>query len=283
MSPAVLRRRGLQVRGLMSPVIEAGPQQADAAVVFVHGNPGSSEDWAALLAQTGEFARAVAFDMPGFGQADKPADFPYTIDGYAGHLAALLDELGIRRVHLVLHDFGGPWGLAWAAAHPQALASVTLINTGVLPGYRWHYLAQIWRRPLLGEMFQAMATRGAFGLLLKHGNPRGLPREFVDRMYRDYDAGTRRAVLRLYRASGDVAGYSQQVIAALGPLPIPALVIWGRHDPYIPVAFAHRQRLAFPGAAVQVLDGSGHWPMADDPEAVRASLIPFLAAQTAHG
>jgi hypothetical protein len=43
--------------------------------------------------------------------------------------------------------------MAWAAAHPTAFASATLINIGVLPGYHWHYLARIWRTPLLGELF----------------------------------------------------------------------------------------------------------------------------------
>jgi pimeloyl-ACP methyl ester carboxylesterase len=122
--------------------------------------------------------------MPGFGQADKPADFSYTVQGYADYLAGLIQALGIRRVHLVLHDFGGPWGLAWAAAHPDSFASVVLINTGLLLGYRWHYLARIWRMPMIGELFQMTATRPGFHLLLKHGNPRGLPREFVDRKSR---------------------------------------------------------------------------------------------------
>jgi pimeloyl-ACP methyl ester carboxylesterase len=139
--------------------------------------------------------------MPGFGRADKPDDFEYTVQGYARFLAGAMDALGIRRAHLVLHDFGGPWGLSWAAANPDALASVVLVNTGVLTGYRWHYLARIWRAPVLGELFQLTATLPAFRLLLRHGNPRGLPRDFVERMYRDYDRGTKRAVLRLYRAT----------------------------------------------------------------------------------
>ena len=67
-----LRRGHLTVDGLRTPVIEAGPDVASEAVVFLHGNPGSSSDWADLVARTGEFGRAVAFDMPGFGRADKP-------------------------------------------------------------------------------------------------------------------------------------------------------------------------------------------------------------------
>src|SRR5262245_21773377 len=113
-----VRQRVVRVAGVRSPVLEAGPPAAEEAVVFVHGNPGSSGDWEELVGRVGEFGRAVALDMPGFGRADKPDDFDYTVSGYAGHLGGCLAELEVRRAHLVLHDFGGPWSLAWAAAHP---------------------------------------------------------------------------------------------------------------------------------------------------------------------
>jgi pimeloyl-ACP methyl ester carboxylesterase len=275
-----IRSREIRVAGIRSPLLEAGSADQEEAAVFVHGNPGSSEDWRELVARTGEFARAVAADMPGFGRADKPDDFDYTVAGYARHLDALLGELRIRRAHLVLHDFGGPWGLAWAAAHPDNFASVTLINIGVMPGYRWHYLAKIWRTPLLGELFMATSTRAGFRFSLKHGNPRGLPREFVDRMYRDFDRGTRRAILRLYRATDDPGGEPARLLAAaLRPLDRPALVLWGKHDPYVPATFAERQREVFPRARIILLENSGHWPFADDPGGVAGEVIPFLRSQ----
>lgn len=277
-STAVRRTESI-ADGIRSPVLEAGPRGATEAVVLLHGNPGSSEDWSDLVPRIGEFARAVAPDMPGFGRADKPRQFSYTVEGYARHLDALLKVRGIQRVHLVLHDFGGPWGLAWAATHPDRFASVTLINIGVMPGYRWHYLAKIWRMPLLGELFMATSSRSGFGLLLRHGNPRRLPEAFIDRCYRDFDAGTRRAVLRLYRATNPGGAEAEQLASALRPLDRPALVVWGAHDPYLSVRWAERQREVFPGARVAVLEGSGHWPFVDDPEGVASEVIPFLRAQ----
>ena len=276
MATTTLTRTVLDVDGIRAPLLQAGPPDATEAVVFVHGNPGSSQDWERLLQRVGRLARAVAWDHPGFGRADKPADFPYTIHGYAAHLARCLDALGITRVHLVGHDWGGPWGLRWADDHPHSLASATMINSGVLLGYRWHYLARIWRTPVLGEVFTATTTRAGFGLLLRHGNPRGLPRAFVDRMYADLDRGTRRAILALYRATPDPAGGLAQIAAALRPLDRPALVVWGRHDPYIPVEQAERQRQAFPRARVVILDDSGHWPFADNPEGVEEPVLDFL-------
>jgi len=279
---APLRTGSIRVAGVRSALIEAGPQDVREAVVFVHGNPGSSLDWVDLAQVVGAFGRAVAFDMPGFGRADKPADLDYTVEGYARHLGGALDELGVRRAHLVLHDFGGPWGLSWAIAHPEAFGSVTLINIGVPLDYRWHYLARIWRTPLLGELFMATTTRARFRLLLKHGNPRGLPRTFVDRMYDDFDRGTRRAVLRLYRATSDPAGMARRMADALRQIPRPALVVWGKHDPYLPLALAERQREVFPDAEVVILERSGHWPFADDPGGVARAVMPFLRRVMGH-
>ncbi|MGA2924475.1 MAG: alpha/beta hydrolase [Solirubrobacteraceae bacterium] len=185
-------------------------------------------------------------------------------------------QLAVHRVHLVAHDFGGPWGLEWAVANPDRLASAVLINTGVLLDYHWHYLARIWRTPIAGEVFQATTTRSGLRIALRHGNPRGLPRAFVDRMYDDIDAGTRRAVRSLYRATDDPAAGARRHQRALAPLDRPALVVWGAHDPYLPVALAQRQREAFPSAEVAILPDSGHWPFADDPEAVGRRVEAFL-------
>ena len=268
----------VRVAGVRSPTLEAGSAGADEAVVFVHGNPGSSRDWQDLLARVGPFARAIALDMPGFGRADKPAAFDYTVAGYARHLGGALDDLGIRRAHLVLHDFGGPWGLAWAAANPDRFASAVLINTGVLLGYRWHAMARLWRTPVVGEVVQAVSTRWGFRRAMERVNPRGLPAAFVDGMYDDYDRATRRAVLRLYRATSNPGQSAERLAAALRPLDRPALVVWGAQDPFIPVAQAERQRQTFPRAEVVILPGSGHWPYADDPEGVAAVVVPFLRA-----
>jgi pimeloyl-ACP methyl ester carboxylesterase len=267
------------VRGVTSPVLHAGAPEATEAVVFVHGNPGPAEDWRDLVGRTGSFARAVAPDMPGYGDADKPRDWPYTVQGYAAHLDGVLTELGITRAHLVMHDFGGPWGLTWAVAHPEAFASATLVNTGVLLDYRWHHYAKVWRTPGLGELFQATTTRRAFRLLLGRENPR-LPRPALDRLY-DVSRSwpTKRAVLKLYRATPATAMGSLR--DRLRPLDRPALVLWGTGDAYIPWQQAERQPESFPSARIELLEGLGHWPFLEDPARVNESVIPFLREVTA--
>jgi pimeloyl-ACP methyl ester carboxylesterase len=265
------------VNGVRSPVLHAGEPEASEAVVFVHGNPGPKEDWEDLLRRTGVFGRAVAPDMPGYGAADKPADFGYTSDGYAKHLAGIVEQLGINTVHLVMHDFGGAWGLVWAVQHPDAFASATLINTGVLLDYKWHRLARIWRAPVLGEAFMATASKPAFRLLLSHDNPR-LPASEVNRLYdvsREWQ--TKRAVLELYRATP--ASAMGALRAPLRELDRPALVVWGTDDVYIPWQQAERQRESFPSARIELLEGLGHWPFLEDPGHVAELVIPFLRDQ----
>jgi pimeloyl-ACP methyl ester carboxylesterase len=265
------------VNGVRSAVLQAGPDDREEAVVFVHGNPGPKEDWKELLERVGEFARAVAPDMPGYGAADKPRDFRYTVEGYADHLAGVLDQLGIRRAHLVMHDFGGPWGLAWAVRHPDAFASATEINTGVLLDYKWHRYARIWRTPVLGELFQVTATRPAFRLLLGRENPK-LPRAELNRLYEVSKSwGCKRAVLKLYRATPE--SVLAAPAAALMTLDRPALVVWGTEDPYLPREQAERQLDSFPSARIELLEGHAHWPFIEDLERVAQLVVPFLREQ----
>jgi pimeloyl-ACP methyl ester carboxylesterase len=278
-----LRHGRVEVRGGSSPMIEAGPPDAREAVVFVHGNPGSSSDWTALVEATGELGRALAVDMPGFGKADAPAGFGYQVSSYADFLDGALKQLGVDRAHLVLHDFGGPFGLLWGVQHPQAWASVVLINIGVMPGYTWHSMAKRWRTPVLGELVQAWIPRWGWRRTMQKSSPRGLPEDFVDKMYDDYDRVTRQTVLKLYRATPDPGKTAEELGGAVAEMHKPALVVWGAADPFIGVQFAERQREFFDVQETLILDESGHWPFQDDPQAVEAAVVPFLRRQLGAG
>lgn len=282
MTPATTRpaveRTSLLAGSTRTRLLQAGPAEASEAVVCIHGNPGSADDWAGLIAAAAATGRrALSLDLPDFGETIAPDRFEHGVLGYATWLGEALKELGVERAHLVLHDFGGPIGLVWVAMNVDALASITLIDTGILPGYRWHKLARIWRTPVVGELFQATATRRAFRLLLNRNEPRGLPRDFVEAMYDHYDRRTRKAVLALYRDTDDPGSAAPELTKLLAPRDIPALVIWGEGDAYLPSSYAERQREAFPSAEVHVLAASGHWPFADAPETVERLLAEFLA------
>lgn len=265
--------------GIVAPALEAGPREATEAVVFVHGNPGSSRDWTALVGAAGELGRAVAVDMPGFGGAPLPRGFQPEVSAYGAFLQAALERLGVERAHLVLHDFGGAFGLAWGLEHPEAWRSVVLMNFGVMPGYRWHSLAKRWRTPVVGELTQAWIPRWAWRRAMAAANPKGLPLDFVDKMYDDYDRTTRRTVLALYRATPDPGEAAAEIGPALAALHKPALVVWGAQDPYLTADYAERQREFFDVRDLALLPESGHWAFQDDPEGVAAAVLPFLREQ----
>ena len=196
-------------------VFQAGPHQASEAVVFIHGNPGSAADFENLVNQVAPPRRAVAFDIPDFGQSIAAPGFKHTQDEYANFIGDALKALGIRRAHLVLHDLGGPIGLQWASTHTGQVASVTLINTGILAGYKWHRTARVWQTPVAGEILQAAAFRSMFRRVISNQEPKGLPRPFVDEMYDNYDRRTRRAVVvdegwRTGSLSGEIAARVQE-------------------------------------------------------------------------
>ena len=271
----------VEVDGIEDRMLLAGPHEASEAVVFVHGNPGSADDWERLALACGERSlRALALDMPDFGETAAPEGFEHTVAGYATFLDHALGVLRVERAHLVLHDFGGPFGLVWAATHPERVASVTLIDTGILPGYRWHRMARIWRTPVIGELSQALMFRSGFRRALASAEPKGLPREFMDRMYDQYDSRTKKAVLELYRSADDPGAAAAEFAGWMAPRDIPALVIWGERDSYLPSSYAERQREAFPSADVHVLEDSGHWPFVDAADTVERLLLDHLTKLT---
>lgn len=272
-----VKRTRVAAGGTQPRVLQAGPLDAAEAVVFVHGNPGSCDDWERLAGALGATGvRAVAVDLPDFGETIAPPGFAHDVPAYAGFLDEALGALGVERVHLVVHDFGGPIGLVWAAMHVERVASVTLIDTGILPGYRWHRLARLWRTPVLGELFQAISTPRVLRRMIGRGEPSGLPQPFLDTMAGHYDKRTRAAVLKLYRATDDPGAAATEFADFMASKDIPALVIWGEHDAYLPASYAPRQRDAFPSADVHVLPASGHWPFADAPETVERLLVGFV-------
>ncbi|MGN6187592.1 MAG: alpha/beta fold hydrolase, partial [Conexibacter sp.] len=102
---AAVRRTRIRAGGTQPRVLEAGPADAAEAVVFVHGNPGSCDDWERLAGALGAIGvRAVALDLPDFGETIAPAGFRHDVPTYAQFVSDALDVLGVERVHLAIHD-----------------------------------------------------------------------------------------------------------------------------------------------------------------------------------
>ena len=270
----MIETRRMTVEGLNTSVLVGGSGTPGEAVVFVHGNPDSGEDWMPLMTRVASVATVVAPDLPGFGNCDPRRDGDYTIYSYGRFLDRVISHLGIDRVHLVAHDFGGPFAAAWAADHPRKVASVTFINTGLLLGYRWHRMARIWRTPIAGEISMKLINPRTTVKLLARENP-GLSLDWVQTIVRHLlPEKTRRAVLRLYRSTRP--GDMEQLAARLRQHDHDALVLFGDADSYIPVEQTRRQVEAFPRVDVKILPGLGHWSWLENTDAVAEPLLTFL-------
>ena len=270
----MIETRRMTVEGLTTSVLVGGSGTPGEAVVFVHGNPDSGEDWMPLMTRVASIATVVAPDLPGFGNCDPRRDGDYTIYSYGRFLDGVISHLGIDRVHLVAHDFGGPFAAAWAADHPRKVASVTFVNTGLLLGYRWHRMARIWRTPIAGEISMKLINPRTTVKLLARENP-GLSLDWVQTIVRHLlPEKTRRAVLRLYRSTRP--GDMEQLAARLRQHDHDALVLFGDADSYIPVEQTRRQVEAFPRVDVKILPGLGHWSWLENTDAVAEPLLTFL-------
>jgi pimeloyl-ACP methyl ester carboxylesterase len=244
-------------------------------VVYCHGNPTHGEDWLPFLERGGA---AIAIDMPGWGRSDRPDPdrFDYSMHGLSAFLERCLDELGVTRRKLVVHDWG-VLALIGAQRRPQLIEKLVVIDAvPLLPGYRWHWVAQIWRRRPLGELANATTTRRSMALTLRQarGDRSPMPTEFVDMVWRYWDRGTQAAVLALYRhADPDRLAAAG---ADLGELTCPSLVLWGDRDPYLPSRFAEAYAAALPSSQLQIARGTGHWPWIDEPR-LTDRVLKFVA------
>jgi pimeloyl-ACP methyl ester carboxylesterase len=246
-------------------VVRSAPGPSGGAVppvLYVHGVPTSGADWVPFLERTGGHAP----DLPGFGLSSKRGDGDFTLDGYARFTGALVDALGLERVSLVVHDWGAA-ALAWAAAHPERVERLVVINAvPLLAGYRWHRMARLWRARGVGEVVIGTTT----GFALRRLLPPGVGDVAADH----FDQGTQRAILRLYRSAPPQSLAAHE--PALGALKdVPSLVVWGKEDPYIATKYAERYADALGGATVRVLAGAGHWPWIED-DAARDGVVQFL-------
>lgn len=247
----------------------------DAPAVFVHGVPDHSEQWLPFLERMR--GPAIAFDLPGFGRSDRPSveRFDGSVDAHAALVAQLLERLGVREYSLVVHDFGG-LGLITAQRHPERLRRLVIVNAlTLLPGYRWHRLARIWRTPRLGELSNRLWRRPLLALALREsrGDWSAPPPEFVDMIWEHIDAGTFEAILRLYRSAPE--SRLAELGADLGRLDAPALVVWSLKDRYLPARFGRAYAEALPNAELVELPRCGHWPWLEDP-AVIERIVTFI-------
>ncbi len=258
-----------EVAGL--PVFWRSAPGSGTPTLYLHGVPTNSDDWLEFLRRGG----GLAPDLPGFGRSGKPGHFDYSIEGYASFIEGFLDSLEVERVRMVVHDWGAV-GLAFAQLHPERVQRLVIVDAvPLLRGYRWHRIARVWRTPVLGELAMGSMSARVLRRLSSEANaaPGPLPEAMLESIGAHLDHGTQRAILRLYRSAppATLARAGEQ----LHRLRMPALVVWGERDPYIPDLFADLYAQALGSAELLRLPDAGHWPWLDRPELIE-QILTFL-------
>jgi len=244
--------------------------------VLVHGHPTQSEDWNPFLERLE--GPAIALDLPGWGRTERPRPerLDTSMQGLAAFFGRFLDAAGIGEYRLACHDWG-VISLIAAQAEPERVRRLVVLNAVPLfAEYRWHWIARYgWRRRVLGELFNLFATKPALRVLSRQASaaPDRISPELIEQAWSTWPRGTWPQALALYRSAHPPALAAAG--AGLGRLASPALVIWGREDPYLPASFGRRYAEALPNAELVDAAGAGHWPWIDRPDLLEVA-VSFL-------
>lgn len=244
----------------------AGTRGAGVPVVLIHGFPMSSRLWNAVARDFPPGHRLVIVDLPGFGRSDPPRPDALSCAGHADAVCRLLDDLRLERACLVGHGQGGGVAQVLALAHPERVSHLALVSSagfGVSP----RRLARLARllAPVAGVLPPALLAGLVHGSVARGFADRDRSRLTLDACLQPFLSPAGRDLLAAHlRALGrcDTREWS----ARLGELRIPAAVIWGRHDPFFPVALGERLAAAIPGATLDVLPNAAHFVPEDAPE-----------------
>ena len=257
--------------------------------LMVHGNPTWSFYYRELVkALCGRF-RCIVPDHIGMGLSDKPDDtrYRYTLDSRIDDLDALMQSLGsLERVTLVVHDWGGAIGLAWALRHRERIARIVVLNTGAFPmptDKRLPFTLKLGRNTRLGALmirgFNAFAG-GAVHMAVVKPMPPAVRRAYVA----PYDSFANRiATLRFVQdipltdadpAMGTIRRLEQGLSGFAG---VPKLMCWGLRDFVFDRHFLDTFRRHWPDAEFEAWDDAGHYVLEDARERVLARIERFIA------
>lgn len=276
------RRGGLELHYL--------DEGAGDPVVCVHGNPTWSFFFRDVVRALAPDHRVVVPDHMGFGLSSRPGDgqFTFTLRSHVDNLEALLDELGLtRNVTLVMHDWGGMFGMGVACRRPERISRLVVLNTAAFlmpPGKRLpfslHFVKSVPVVPgLLVRRFNLFA-RTAARVAVCRPLPAAVRRAYVD-PYRGW-----RAALATLRAVQDIPltprdrSYAEgaRIAAGVGQFrDRPLLICWGQEDWVFDHAVFAEWLRRFPQAEYHSFPGAGHYVLEDAGAPIVEHIKAFLA------
>jgi pimeloyl-ACP methyl ester carboxylesterase len=252
-------------------------------LVLIHGMAGSSVTWEPAMALLARDYTVVAPDLMGHGESDKPRG-DYSLGAHASSLRDLMVALGHERATIVGQSFGGGVALQLTYQHPELCERIVLVGSGGL-GREVSLLLRLLTLPGAEQVLPiACNTRVRdAGMTVTHwlGKLGMRPAPAVEEIWRSYsslsDASTRQAFVHTLRSVVDVQGQrvsaSDKLYLAAG---LPTLIVWGDHDPIIPIEHGIATHAAIPGSRFEVFEGVGHFPHCEQPQHFVEVLVDFL-------
>jgi cis-3-alkyl-4-acyloxetan-2-one decarboxylase len=271
----------LDVDGGRMHYLDVGPRGAPA-ILCVHGNPTWSFYWRHLVKAFSDRYRVIVPDHIGCGMSDKPQDWPYRLEGHVGNLCRLVGHLGLERLCLAVHDWGGAIGMGFAVRNPEIPRGFLITNTAAFRSKEIPLSIASCRIPLFG----AMAVRGfnAFaGAATWRATSKGLSSSARAGLLWPYDSWENRiATLRFvediplepgHPSYGTLLGVEEGLAAFSGH---PMLICWGDQDFCFTPSFRAEWERRFPRAEVHAWQDVGHYVMEDAPERIEERFSGWL-------
>jgi haloalkane dehalogenase len=273
--------RDFVAAGTQSFVREQGEGEP---VVCLHGVPASSFLYRKVLPELASRGlRGIAFDFPGLGLAARPDDFDYTWTGLGRFCGEAVDALGLDRFHLVVHDIGGPVGFELAAAMPQRVQSLTILNTLIeVAEFKRPWSMEPFARRGLGEIYLKTLTKPMFAQLMYLqgiGDRKATPKDevyaYVD-LLKQKDGG--KAFLKIMRGFERTPEKQRLYESTVRDVPYPVQIVWGADDPALKVSVHGEQARRATGLAEIHTVPAKHFLQEDQAPAVAARVAALAAA-----
>ena len=257
--------------------------QQGRPIVFVHGTPDWSFAWRHLIKALSPSYRCIAADNLGFGLSDKPRDFSYEPAAQAKNLRALIEHLKLRDITLVLHDFGGPFGLAYAIDRPDNVRGLVLMNTWLWSLQGDPHFERFGR--IFGGTFgRFLYLRLNFSVrvIMKHAisDQSRFPRHIQEQYLRPFASRADRVATHAYaRALLDAGVWYDGLWRRREKIrEIPTLIIWGMQDQAFRPQDLDRLQTMFTHKRTACFHDAGHFPHEERPERAVSLVQEFLAS-----
>lgn len=262
--------------------VDHGPTSDERAepLLVIHGYPTSSFDYAPLLGPLAEHRRVVLVDLLGYGLSEKP-DIGYTMAGQADVVMAVTERLGVERLALLTHDMGDTVGGELLARHTEGRWPVEVMRRVVTNGSIYIEMAHLAEGQLMllslpdaviPEELAPPAATIAAGLVATLAPVRG-DTDMGPHAELVAHGGGNRLLARTIRYIEERRANERRFTGAIETHPSPLSVVWGPEDPIAIADMAHRLHEVRPDASLSWIDGAGHYPQIEEPDA-------FLAAVT---